>query len=119
MIEIASTSRLNQYRLMWLFVFFDMPTETKQQRKAYATFRKQLLADGFRMFQFSLYVRHCPSWENAQVHIKRIERIVPHWGDIAVLSITDRQFKEISIFHGYNPRPQPDQNDRWIQLELF
>ena len=25
---------LNAYRIMWLFVFFDLPTETKKDRKS-------------------------------------------------------------------------------------
>ena len=39
--------RINKYRIMWLLVFFDLPTDTKKDRKAYATFRKQLINDGF------------------------------------------------------------------------
>ena len=27
------------------------------------------------MFQFSIYLRHCPSIENAEVHIKRVKKI--------------------------------------------
>ena len=38
---------------MWVLVFFDLPTETKQDRKNYARFRKNMLADGFQMFQFA------------------------------------------------------------------
>lgn len=62
--------RFSEYRIMWVLVFFDLPTDTKKERKAAADFRKQLLADGFIMFQFSIYMRHCPSAENAEVHIK-------------------------------------------------
>ncbi|HCV80975.1 MAG TPA: CRISPR-associated endonuclease Cas2, partial [Zunongwangia profunda] len=64
-------SRLNQYRCMWVLVFFDLPTETRSERKAATRFRKQLLDDGFGMFQFSIYSRFCASRENAAVHIKR------------------------------------------------
>ena len=46
---------------MWVLVLFDLPTETKRDRKASADFRKKLIQDGFTMFQFSIYVRHCPS----------------------------------------------------------
>ena len=53
--------RFSEYRIMWVLVFFDLPTETKRERKLYADFRKKLLQDGFTMFQFSIYVRHCPS----------------------------------------------------------
>ncbi len=42
--------RLNAYRIMWVFVMFDLPTETKMERKQYALFRKKILKDGFQMF---------------------------------------------------------------------
>lgn len=42
--------RLNQYRIMWVLVLFDLPTETKKDRKVYADFRKNLQKDGFTMF---------------------------------------------------------------------
>jgi CRISPR-associated protein Cas2 len=32
---------------MWVLVFFDLPTETKKDRKIYSKFRKDLLQDGF------------------------------------------------------------------------
>lgn len=37
--------RLNAYRIMWVLVFFDLPTETKAERKAHAQFRKKILSD--------------------------------------------------------------------------
>ena len=46
--------RFSEYRIMWVLVFFDLPTETKRERKFYAEFRKKLLQDGFTMFQFSI-----------------------------------------------------------------
>lgn len=68
-------NRFSEYRIMWVLVFFDLPTETKKERKAYADFRKKLIADGFTMFQFSIYMRHCPSAENADVHMRRVKNI--------------------------------------------
>lgn len=70
-------NRLNAYRIMWVLVFFDLPTETKKDRKIYTKFRKDILADGFTMFQFSIYLRHCPSRENAEVHIQRLKKYCP------------------------------------------
>ena len=90
--------RLSEYRVMWVLVLFDLPTETKKERKAYATFRKKLLQDGFAMFQFSIYLRHCPSAENAAVHIKRVKSILPEYGEVGIIKITDKQFGEIEIF---------------------
>lgn len=70
-------TRFNAYRIMWVLVLFDLPTDTKKYRKAYSVFRKKLLQDGFQMFQFSIYMRHCPSRENADVHIKRVKVSTP------------------------------------------
>lgn len=56
--------RLNAYHIMWLFVFFDLPVTTKKERHDAALFRKNLEKDGFSMMQFSVYVRHCGSYES-------------------------------------------------------
>src|SRR5690606_23859296 len=55
---MISQNRFNTYRIMWVLVFFDLPTETKLERSVATRFRKHLLDDGFAMFQFSIYLRH-------------------------------------------------------------
>lgn len=108
--------RFSEYRIMWVLVFFDLPTETKKERKIYAQFRKRLMMDGFTMFQFSIYLRHCPSAENADVHIKRVKSFLPEVGSVGIMRITDKQFGDMEIFYGKKPsvQQQPVQ-----QLELF
>jgi len=108
--------RFNEYRIMWILVLFDLPTETKKERKAYSLFRKKLLKDGFSMFQFSIYIRHCPSRENADVHIKRVKANLPEHGDVGVICITDKQFGQIEIFHS---RKETKPAQPCQQLELF
>jgi CRISPR-associated protein Cas2 len=110
------TERLNAYRIMWVLVFFDLPTETKKERKIYADFRKKLLQDGFAMFQFSIYTRHCASSENAQVHIKRVKQSLPEKGHIVMMTITDKQFGMMEIFHGKKLAPKENMPQ---QLEMF
>lgn len=107
---------LNGYRIMWLFVFFDLPTETKKDRKNASGFRNNLLKDGFSMMQFSVYVRHCASSESADVHEKRIHRLLPPMGKVSVLRITDKQFGNILNFWGKAEVPKEAQP---TQLELF
>ena len=102
---------------MWVLVLFDLPTETKKDKKAYAEFRKNLKRDGFTMFQFSIYVRHCASIENANVHIKRVKSFIPSFGHIGIMCITDKQFGEIEIFYGKKKNVVP--NAPGQQLELF
>lgn len=108
--------RLNEYRIMWVLVFFDLPTETTAERKIYARFRKELLQDGFTMFQFSIYLRHCASRENAAVHIKRVKEMLPSKGHVGILSITDKQFGMMEIFFGKKESVQMLEPQ---QLELF
>ena len=108
--------RLNQYRCMWVLVFFDLPTETATERKHAAIFRKNLLNDGFTMFQFSIYMRFCPSRENAWVHIKRTKNALPKKGKVGIMQITDKQFGMIELFHGRKEQPPETPSQ---QLELF
>mgnify|MGYP003532501450 FL=1 len=108
--------RLNEYRVMWVFVFFDLPTETKKERKNYAVFRKKLLNDGFTMFQFSIYLRHCASRENAQVHINRVKNMLPPNGHIGILCVTDKQFGKMELFIS---RKKEEVKTPYQQLELF
>ena len=42
--------RYSEYRVMWILVFFDLPTETQKDKKAYALFRKNLQKDGFTTY---------------------------------------------------------------------
>ena len=108
--------RLSQYRIMWVFVLFDLPTETKNDRKIYADFRKKLQCDGFTMFQFSIYLRHCMSIENANVHIKRVKKFLPPKGHVGVLCITDKQFGTMELFYG---KKIEEKKTGAQQLEMF
>lgn len=92
--------RFNQYRNMWVLVFFDLPTETRAERKLASMFRKKLLDDGFSMFQFSIYMRFCASMENAQVHTQRVKKLLPKYGKVGILKVTDKQFALMELFHG-------------------
>ena len=108
--------RFSEYRVMWVLVLFDLPTETKKDKKAYADFRKKLQRDGFTMFQFSIQVRHCASSENAAVHIKRVKSFLPEYGQVGIMCITDKQFGNIELFYG---KKVVDVNTPGQQLELF
>lgn len=101
---------------MWVLVFFDLPTETAAERKIYARFRKDIMRDGFQMFQFSIYLRHCASSENAAVHTRRVKSILPEKGHVGIITITDKQFGMMEIFQG---KKVAERIDVPQQLELF
>jgi CRISPR-associated protein Cas2 len=104
------------WRSMWVIAMFDLPTDTRVARKAYARFRKDLLDDGFTMMQYSVYSRHCASIENADGHVGRMGQKLPSAGEVQFLTITDRQFSRIKVFWGKKrtqTKPAPS------QMELF
>lgn len=101
---------------MWVIAMFDLPTDTPKARKAYARFRKRLLNDGFTMMQYSVYIRHCASIENAKIHAARMGSAVPSAGEVRFLTITDKQFGRIKTYVGKTRQPPQDPP---AQLELF
>ena len=108
--------QISGYRLMWALVMFDLPTDTSEARKEYSLFRKRLLADGFVQLQYSVYARACPSRENLDVHLSRVQRSLPPDGEVRILELTDKQFERMYVFWGKRrtmPEPPPS------QLELF
>lgn len=107
---------LSAYRFMWVVVMFDLPVHTKADRRRYAIFRKKLLKDGFVKMQFSVYIRHCASRENAEVHELRVGRWVPQEGEVRTMTITDKQYERMRRFVG---KLRTKVEDPPAQLEFF
>jgi CRISPR-associated protein Cas2 len=112
----AKTPILNSYRIMWLFVFFDLPVVQKKDQKAAALFRKNIMKDGFIMMQYSVYTRHCASEESAQVHIKRVKAFIPEKGQVSILKVTDKQYGDIMNYWGAMEKTL---GNTPTQMELF
>lgn len=111
----------NSWRIMWVMAVFDLPTQTKIQRKRYAAFRKLLLQKGFSMMQFSVYVRHMPTLHQAQALIKQIGPQTPPQGKCAFILITDKQYALTQNFYGPSQRHEktPKQYEQLILFEDF
>ncbi len=108
--------RISQYRLMWVLVLFDLPTDTKEEKKEYQDFRKKLLKDGFIMVQYSCYARHCGSIENTEVHIERVRKWLPDEGHVIIMKLTDKQFGTIERYFGRAKAQRPSSAN---QLTMF
>ena len=107
---------LAPYRIMWLFAMFDLPVDTKEDRREYAQFRKALLKRGFTMLQYSVYARHLPS-EDAAEHLKlTVQMALPPKGQVRLLMVTDRQFGTMECFYGRKRRAVEDPP---LQITLF
>lgn len=80
-------------RIMRMLVFFDLPTGNKRERKAYASFRKFLIKDGYHMEQFSVYSRVLLSRDSADAHLRRLKANLPPAGAVTVLTLTEKQYE--------------------------
>lgn len=109
---MTAATYLSGYRLMWIFVMFDLPVGSKKEMRDATRFRAFLLDEGFEMSQFSVYARFCNGKESFDAHLARIERNLPEKGDIHILTFTDRQYENIVRFSSQRrqrPRRNPDQ----------
>jgi CRISPR-associated protein Cas2 len=110
------TPALSGYRIMWIFVLFDLPVGTKRERKAATKFRHKLLDLGFEMSQFSVYLKFCAGKEQAEALARQIEAEMPSAGKIHLVSITDRQYENIRTYRGRKREPAAKMP---AQLALF
>lgn len=85
---------------MRLMVFFDLPVVTKDERRAYAQFRRFLLNDGYDMIQFSVYGRILNGTDAEEKHMNRLLNSLPPEGSIRVLTVTEKQYASMKILVG-------------------
>lgn len=107
---------LSGYRLMWIFVMFDLPVDTKEHAREATKFREFLLDEGFEMNQFSVYARFCSGKEHYRTYLRRIEAHMPERGEIHVLNFTDKQYENIVRFSSQRRQRQRKNPD---QLAMF
>ncbi|BAR06430.1 CRISPR-associated Cas2 [Scardovia inopinata] len=77
---------------MWCLVMFDLPVQTKKQRRAATEFRNILLDLGYAMVQYSVYARYTPTQSGNRTTVKVIKRNLPPQGKVRILHISDHQW---------------------------
>mgnify|MGYP001297104120 CR=1 FL=1 len=90
---------------MWILTLFDLPVQTKKESKLASKFRNHLLDSGFQMIQYSVYMKYCTSKENSQTIIRKVKLAVPKYGNVKILTITDKQYQGILHLGQYNKVP--------------
>ncbi len=104
------------YRVMWLFVLFDLPVQTREERRDYTRFRKKVLSLGFSQLQYSVYAKHIAS-EQAGEHLKtHVVGALPPGGQVRLLAVTDHQFGKMEVYYGRMRRPAESPP---LQISLF
>ncbi|WP_230910807.1 CRISPR-associated endonuclease Cas2 [Listeria booriae] len=97
------------YKFMRLMLFFDLPMNTKQERRTYTRFRKYLINNGFTMIQFSVYSKIFPNRSSLDSYLIGLRRNMPKDGSVRVMAVTEKQYGNMLILVG----------DKTIQEELI
>ena len=87
-------------RYMRVILFFDLPTITAKERKAYSRFRKNLIKEGFLMMQESVYAKLVINPTSAQLLRNRLKKMVPDNGLVQILTVTEKQYAGIDNLIG-------------------
>lgn len=74
---------------MMLLVCFDLPRETKIERKQAAHYRKRLIELGFSMKQYSLYEREVRNTSTRNNVIQILKQELPNTGMITLYLLPD------------------------------
>ena len=81
-------------------MFFDLPTETIEDRRNYRKFRNGLVKNGFIMMQESVYCKLLMNSTADQAVRETIRKISPPRGIVQMLTITEKQFSKIEFVTG-------------------
>ncbi|MBO6203249.1 MAG: CRISPR-associated endonuclease Cas2 [Selenomonas sp.] len=104
------------YRFMRILVFFDLPTETANDRRNYRKFRKDLLKNGFFMMQESVYCRMVLNKTSEKTVVDNICRMRPPQGLVQVLTVTEKQFANMRYITGEKQCDVIDTDERVVIL---
>lgn len=104
------------FRFMRVILFFDLPTETLEDRRNYNRFRKYLIKSGFVMMQESVYSKLALNQVAATSIIENVKRNSPHKGMIQALAITEKQFSNIVFVAGEFQSEIITSSERFVEV---
>ena len=90
----------NAWRIVWVMAAYDAPVTTSEARRAYAVFRKLLLKNNFTQHQYSIYLRHCPTFAVADALVNRLGPEAPKDAHVSFFLLTDKQYGMTREFLG-------------------
>jgi CRISPR-associated protein Cas2 len=87
-------------RFMRIMVFFDLPTLTKADKRAYTLFRRFLVQDGYDMLQWSVYARIVNGHDDVKKHQQKLIRNLPKYGSVRCMKVSEKQYAAMEILVG-------------------
>lgn len=104
------------YRFMRMLVFFDLPTETDADRRAYRRFRKLLVRNGFLMLQESVYCKLLLNATTQAAMVEQLRKNRPAKGVVQILTVTEKQFAKMEYITGAWHSDVIDSDERLVEL---
>lgn len=107
---------MGSYRFMRLFVFFDLPVITSEEKRNYRKFRKLLITNGFIMLQESVYCKLLTTPAVEQSVKNTISKNKPANGKVQMLLVTEKQYAKMDYVIGENTNNIIESSDTLIIL---
>lgn len=101
---------------MRVIVFFDLPTETGDDKRQYRKFRKFLIQKGFLMMQESVYCKLALNTTVADSIVQAVKANKPETGLVQLLVITEKQFSRMEFIVGTSQNDILDSDERIVIL---
>lgn len=101
---------------MRVIVFFDLPTETLEDKREYRNFRRFLIKKGFLMMQESVYSKIALNTTVADSIVQAVKSNKPKAGLVQLLVITEKQFGRMEFIVGNSQNTVLDTDERVVIL---
>ena len=101
---------------MRVIVFFDLPTESGEDRRQYRKFRKFLIKKGFLMMQESVYCKLALNTTVADSIVQAVKANKPSSGLVQLLVIIEKQFSRMEFVVGTSQNNILDSDERIVIL---
>lgn len=104
------------YRFMRIIVFFDLPTETADDRRNYRRFHSGLVKNGFIMMQESVYCKLILNQSAVRPVTEGIRKNRPPRGLVQMLCITEKQYAGMEYLVGVSESDVITTDERFVEL---
>ena len=101
---------------MRIILFFDLPTETAQERREYSRFRKFLIKNGFFMMQESVYCKLALNQTSVNSVLDTVRKNKPPAGLVQALVVTEKQFSKMEYIVGTYLGDVINTDERFVEL---
>ena len=88
------------YRFMRIVLFFDLPSVSNSEKRAYRHFVKGLLKRGFIRIQESVFAKLSQNQTDVDLALASLKTIVPKDGCIMAITVTEKQFSSRKFLLG-------------------